>query len=384
MLEGAGAWPACYDRAVTGRPHLRSLRSLRLAAALLVAAAGPAAATTPATTPAGAGTPVPRLAYDTFLGDEPVAVVASLHGDVTARFEDAEPFLSITGGLVAVARRTYADPFRADVTVADAATGEVRQVVPDARYPLLFDGGDALLFLPDNQGVSGDDERDPYVNSVWYRDLTTGAERRLAQFTDGDFRPLHLAASPTGRRVAFTVGDDTGRFEWDVWAGPVDGPARPVTDDGQSLYPSFSPDGRSIAYTHQERTDGCSTEVRVMDADGGRQRTLAAGSCARSLIRPVWLDRETIVAWQYTGDETGFRPSGLVTVDVATGAVDTVVTGRVFDFSVSRTLHVVAFRTVDGRIAVWDPATGKVRPVAGAAARPGGHLHVDGALEQAV
>lgn len=360
---------------MTGRTQLRSL--------LLVVAAV-AAATLPAGPAAGAGAPVPRLAYDTFLGDEPVAVAATLRGDVTERFTDAEPFLSIADGLIAVARRTYADPFRADVTIADAATGEVREVVPDARYPLLFDRGRGLLFLPDNQGLSGPDDRDPYVNSVWYRDLATGAERRLAHFTDGDFRPLHLAASPTGRRAAFTIGDDTGRFEWDIWAGSVDGPAHQVTHDGESLYPSFSPDGRTIAYTHQEGTDGCSTEIRLMDVDGGNQRTLAAGSCQRSLIRPVWLDRDTIVAWQYTGDDTGFRPSGLVAVARATGQVETIVTGRVFDFSVSRTLHLVAFRTVDGRIAVYDPATGKVVPVAGGASRQGGHLHVDGALEQAV
>jgi dipeptidyl aminopeptidase/acylaminoacyl peptidase len=255
--------------------------------------------------------------------------------------------------------------------------------VPDARYPLLFDKGDGLLFFPDNQGGSGPGDRDPYVSSVWYRDLTTGTERRLAQFTDGDSGPLHLAASPNGNRAAFSVGDES-RLQWDIWVSSVHGTARQVPHDGQSLYPSFSPDGRTIAYTHQDGPDGCSTEVRLMDVDGADQRTLAAGSCERSLIRPVWLDRETIVAWQWTGDDTGYRPSALVAVSRATGDVRTIVGGRVFDFSVSRTLELVAFRVVDGRIGIWDPDTGDVVTVAGGTARQGGHLHVDGSLEQAV
>lgn len=362
----------------TRRPRrLRTLAALVAVAALLVTAGPPAAATT-----ADGGTP--RLAYDAFEGDEPVAVTASLRGDVAERFTDAEPFVSITDGLVAVARRTHPDPFRADVTVADAATGAVRGIVRDARFPLLFDRGDGLLFLPDNEGLTADD-RDPYANSVWYRDLTNGKERRLAQFTDGDVRPLQLAASPGGERVAFSVGDDTARFEWDLWVSSVHGSARRLTHDGQSLYPSFSPDGRSIAFTHQVGADGCSTEIRVVAVDGGEQRTVAAGSCQRSLVRPVWLDRETIVAWQFTGDgDNVFRPSGLVAVSATTGAVETIVSGRVFDFSVSRTMRLVAFRLVSGRIGVYDPATGEVVTAAGGAAHRGGHLHVDGALEQAV
>lgn len=370
------------------RSTRRLLRALAASAALLGVVAtvgGPAApaGAAAASATAGGDPTVARLVYDTWDGDVPVAVTASLGGDVTERFTEAEPFASTTEGLVAVARHSYPDPFRSDVTIADATTGQVREVVPDARYPLLFDKGDGLLFLPDNQGSGGGDERDPYVNSVWYRDLTTGTERRLARFTDGDVRPLQLAASPNGNRAAFSVGDES-RLRWDIWVSSVHGTARQVTSDGQSLYPSFSPDGRTIAYTHQDGPDGCSTEVRLMDVDGADQRTLAAGSCERSLIRPVWLDRETIVAWQWTGDDTGYRPSALVAVSSTTGDVRTIVSGRVFDFSVSRTLGLVAFRVVDGRIGIWDPDTGDVVTVAGGAARRGGHLHVDGALEQAV
>ena len=270
----------------------------------------------------------------------------------------------------------------------DAATGERRYRIKDARFPLVFGDGAGVVFLPDNDGSSDPGDRDPYVNSVWFRDVASGDEVKLAQFTDGDLRPLQLAASPDGSRVAFTEGDDTFLFTWDIWLAATDGSSlTALTTDGQSLYPSFSPDGGTVAFAHTEGSDGGTTGIRVIDVDGTNGRTLTTGTCHRSLTRPVWLDADTLVAWWWAqaGNGSAFRPKGLVEIDVATGAVTrTLVRGFVVDFGVSRGLDAIVMRLRDGSLARCDLACASTVPIRGGTRLPGFHVHVAGSFEQAI
>src|ERR1043166_4039496 len=75
--------------------------------------------------------------------------------------------------------------------------------------------------------------------------------------------------APTGR-IAFSVGS-FGHA--DIYAVNADGSgiARLTDDPAADFDPSWSPDGRRIAYRHEDARSG---QIYVMNADGSRQRNL--------------------------------------------------------------------------------------------------------------
>lgn len=301
---------------------------------------------------------------------------------------NAEPFVSISGGLAAYTRHHRHPFFASDVFIKNAVTGERVDMVEDARYPLIFDGGTALVFLPDNNGRLAPGDRDAFVNSVWYRNLLTDEEVKLAQLQDPDpdRHVLHLAASPDGQQIAFTHGEDSFLFVWNIWVSNVDGTGlEQLTTDDRSLYPSFSPDGQTLAFMHLNPNRRCSGSVDLMDTDGANAHRLSAGTCDAVWLRPIWLDDQTLVVWRWERSPRGFnRPAGLVTMSAQTGEVlAEIVHGPVFDFAVAREAGLVAFRMKNGRIGVYDIAGGTTSPVPGGKQFPFGHLNVDGSLELA-
>lgn len=330
--------------------------------------------------PAAEAAKTPALAYT---GGNDRAATATLSGTVLQRFSKVGPFVSLSGGVLAAARPGAGGT--SDVLGFDAATGAELFTIDDASFPLLTRGGRAVVFLPDANGTGDSPDRDPSVNSVWYENLTTGHDRKLVAFSNADRAPLHLAASPDGRWVAVDHGNDVDVFRSDIYVARTGvHEVRRLTHDGDSWYPSFSPDSTTIAYTHRAGTDGCSGGVRLIGVDGSNPRTLTTGTCARSLLRPVWLDADTIVAWWWKRlPDLSFAPQGLVEVAVADGTVTTLVQAPVADFSVSRPLHRIAFRLESGRIRLLDLNTDTVAPVPGGTRPRGIHLFLDGALELA-
>ena len=155
---------------------------------------------------------------------------------------------------------------------------------------------------------------------------------------------------------------------------------RRLTTDGNSLYPSFNPAGTKIAFTKKDGQQACTGSVWVMSADGTHPRKVARASCARVLLRPVWLDAKTLVAWSWGPHSV----KGLVTIDVATGTVTPLINGKVFDYSVSRALGQMAVRFRGGSISLVDLGTDPyaVTPLPGP--QPKGYrLSLSGALELA-
>jgi Tol biopolymer transport system component len=357
-------------------------------AALVVLAAAMSVATTIVDTDASAqDESSPHIVYTvsrSFLDSTIVATDQT--GNAVVLSEKAEPFATINSGLVAFTRHRRRVTFASDVIIKDAQTGERVYKVVDARWPLLFDGGTSLLFFPDNNGRDVPEDRDPYVSSVWFRDLETGEERRLAQLESGDLHPLETAVSPDGQRVAFTEGNGTFLFEWNIWVATVDGTSlEQITTDDRSLYPSFSPDGQTIAFTYYRPGVPCSASVHLMGVDGSDARRLAAGSCDAVLLRPIWLDATTLVVWRWERTDRGFnRPAGLLTVSSETGEVlAEIATGWVSDFAVARDAGQVVYRLKHGRIVVYDAASDTSFTVPGGRSRPG-HVHIDGSLELAI
>ena len=327
-----------------------------------------------AATPSGADG-VPQLAYT---GGASLARTALLDGTVVHRFRNLEPFASLDGNVLVGSRPTPKGT-GSNLIGFDATTGAVLFKVRDGRFPLATQGGGDVAFLPDFNGA-GPNERDPSVNSVWWFDVASRRAHRLVRFRNPDRIPLALAASAGGRLVAIGHGNDVDLFESDIYVARTDvHRVRRVTTSGKAWYPSFNADGTQVAYNFRNPQDPCSGGIHLIHVDGTHDTTLVKGKCARVLLRPIWLDASTIVAWWW--DQTG--PQGLVSVDATTGDVTTLVTGPVVDFSVSRSLGKIAYRLTDDSLHVYDVASTTTTDLAGGSELPGGRVWLEGSLELA-
>jgi dipeptidyl aminopeptidase/acylaminoacyl peptidase len=106
------------------------------------------------------------------------------------------------------------------------------------------------------------------------------------QITDGDWYDQQIAWSPNGKTIVFT--SDRGRqrhnrqFRGDVWVVAVaGGKARKLTRSrGPANFPSFSPDGRYVAFTGHERADAgfaVNHHVVIVEVSGtGAPRSVTA------------------------------------------------------------------------------------------------------------
>lgn len=134
----------------------------------------------------------------------------------------------------------------------------------------------------------------PGYDHIFTVPATGGTPRQLTHGPVRDAGPLSWA--PDGRSLAFT-----GRRE-DDWerkylrsaiyrVSVADGAVTRLTQlDGPAESATFSPDGRSIAFTGYDDSRRRSYENRriyVMDADGGNVRTISGGT-DRSFYAPIW------------------------------------------------------------------------------------------------
>jgi Tol biopolymer transport system component len=84
--------------------------------------------------------------------------------------------------------------------------------------------------------------------------------------------------SPDGRRLAYVVLDQDGRSVG-LGVAQADGSDAHTVVQGAILWPAWSPDGSTIAFT---RAVGATSQVVLVDADGTNERTIASG------IRASW------------------------------------------------------------------------------------------------
>ena len=120
-----------------------------------------------------------------------------------------------------------------------------------------------------------------------------GATRRL----DHDPRNLETPAwSPDGKRIAVSVENFTchlgaGQPSHIATVAADGSDARRVTDDGDpgrgsfDRFPSFSPDGRQIAFAHGSFDSG---SIQITDARGGGRRTALLAQREAVAAIPVW------------------------------------------------------------------------------------------------
>jgi Tol biopolymer transport system component len=246
--------------------------------------------------------------------------------------------LSPKGDLVAYTMREPGqDRTVASIFVIPATGGTARRVATDIiREGIPYfspDGTRIAWYTPDRTirtvRTDGSEMRVVATGAVSGTDVPLVQEMRSA-----------LSWSPSGDRITFTHGSGGSAESIATVNADGTGQASLTLDMPYYVaYPSWSPDGSTIAFmvasppNHIARV----TELWLMDADGGNKRLLTAPDTisfirGTRLIAPEWSpDGKKIlfvshqIANPYPGAGTNRGIGSLRVVDVATGAVTTLV-----------------------------------------------------------
>lgn len=191
-----------------------------------------------------------------------------------------------------------------DGTVADRLTIDVGDGVPPP-CPVWSPDGEQVAF-----GVNRTSPVNPETSAA-------GSGVRIVTLADGsttdlpDLLATDLEWSPDGSLLAIASGAD-GLVRGEALRdglihlfGPASGAMRSLEATGGAIELSWSPDGRSIAYTGVDRTGADDRrELRVIDVETGRQRALTPRYGILHGIGPVWSpDGETIAYQRGIGGE---------------------------------------------------------------------------------
>lgn len=158
----------------------------------------------------------------------------------------------------------------------------VYNLVSETMARATFEGGDerSPVWMNDSARLVYTSEPGMAFKML-VKDVDAGAAS-TAMFPSANPR-YASSVSPDGRVLAFEENNpSTG---WDIWTGPVDGAAeaRPFLNTRYSeSFPTFSPDGKWIAYQSDESGDPEIYVVKYPGPGGKRQVSQAGG------IQPVW------------------------------------------------------------------------------------------------
>lgn len=217
------------------------------------------------------------------------------------------------------------------------------------RRPIVID---RFRFKADEEGYLTDRHRHLYLFDL--------ADRKAEPLTPGDYDEISPSWSPDGRSVAFVSRrrpeyDRTDNWDVYVMEAKVGAEVRQVTTfaggDGDpglgGRGPSWSPDGRSIGYVQggpPELIYYATQNIAVAPAAGGRAAVVTPG-LDRQVLSPTWSADGSSIFFLLEDD----RVYHLARVPAGGGPVERVVEGRrvVSDYSVGP----------DGKVAVLTSAT---------------------------
>jgi len=189
------------------------------------------------------------------------------------------PRLSPDGSKLAVAIETNG---LADIWVVDLARHTKTRITFGPQYsgePVWWPDGKSIVFP---YGPSG------FTDSLYRQNADgTGSKEKLLETTG--IRDFALSASPDGRYIAYMRFDPKSNTNWDIWALPMfpdkPGEQKPfpvVSTNFLDAFPSFSPDGKWLAYTNNE-TGRQEVYIQPFPSGAGRWQVSTAGGA-----RPNW------------------------------------------------------------------------------------------------
>ncbi|HLK70013.1 MAG TPA: S9 family peptidase [Bryobacteraceae bacterium] len=152
----------------------------------------------------------------------------------------------------------FNDNRRLHIFIVDVATKAVRQLTSGSYYEHSIDwspDGGEILFVSNHEADS-----DRIFNyDIFAANAGTGAVRRITDTKNAEYRPVW---SPDGKEIAFQgtrrtlTSSETTMEDTHVWVMGADGSHRHEVDSGidnRQGAPRWSPDGKSLYFTVQER-----------------------------------------------------------------------------------------------------------------------------------
>ena len=150
---------------------------------------------------------------------------------------------------------------------------------------------------PDGKQIAFVSDRDGHfvhhvTSEIYVMDTDGGNPQNLTNNPSDDRDP---SWSPDGKQIAFSSNRDDrdGHFIFEIYVMDADGgnPQNLTNNPQDDQYPSWSPDGKRIVFSarrdgHFENNLDITSEIYVMDADGGNQQRLTENR--KNDWFPVW------------------------------------------------------------------------------------------------
>ena len=180
-----------------------------------------------------------------------------------------------------------------EIYVMDADGGNPQNLTNDFnddRSPSWSPDGKRIVFVSDRDGFKNDDGVITY--EIYVMDADGSNPQNLTNDLNDDRSP---SWSPDGKRIAF-VSQREGHFKGaagitdEIYVMDADGgnQQRLTENHKNDWFPSWSPDGKRIAFASDRKGDLVNFEIYVMDADGGNPQNLTNNR--HRDVNPAWFN----------------------------------------------------------------------------------------------
>ena len=214
---------------------------------------------------------------------------------------------------------------------------------PDRDWdPSWSPHGKRIAFVSDRDGHFLADMPDIPSYEIYVMDADGGNQRRLTNDLSDDRSP---SWSPDGKRIVFTSRrkkDADGHFNLEIYVMDADdGNQQNLTNNpGEDRFPSWSPDGKHIVFSsrrdgHFRGNFGITHEIYVMDTDGSNQQRLTENR--QYDWHPSWSPDGKRIA--FSSDRKGdFENFEIYVMDADGGNQQKLTENRVYDWRPSWSL----------------------------------------------